>query len=134
MRTMCLCVWAHISAKLGWIRKMKVFMGSRENTRPILVHITTQAHKPACMHASLRAWVLLCTHIGLVCYPYSIYTFIFLIQRNLAEKWAQACKHIACLHASLRAWVKLCAQRGLVCSPDFIDTFIFLIQPNFAEI
>ena len=51
MHTMCLHVWANISAKLGWIRKMKVSMESGENTGPIWEHNVTQAHKLACMHA-----------------------------------------------------------------------------------
>ena len=97
----------------------------------------------ACMHTRLRAWVVLCTQIGLVCSPDSIDTFIFLIQPNLAEIWAQARKHIACMHASkhivcmltsLPAWGVLCTQIGLVCYPYSIDTFIFQIQPNLAEI
>ena len=50
MHTMRLRAWAHISAKLGWIRNMKVSMDSREHTGPIWVHNMTQAHKLACMH------------------------------------------------------------------------------------
>ena len=78
----------------------------------------------ACMHTRLRAWVVLCTQIGLVCSPDSIDTFIFLIQPNLAEIWDQACKHIACMHASLLAQVKLFAQRGPAFSSDSIYTLI----------
>ena len=86
------------------------------------------------MHASLPAWVVLCTQICLVCSPNSIDTFIFLIQPDLAEIWAQACKQIACMHAALPAPVKLCAQRGLAYSPHSIDTLISLIWPHLAEI
>ena len=54
---MCLHALAHISAKLGWIRKRKVSMESGEHTKPILVYNTTQAQKLVCMHAMcLRAW------------------------------------------------------------------------------
>ena len=87
----------------------------------------------ACMHTRLRAWVVLCTQIGLVCSPDSIDTPILLIQPYLDEIWAQACKHIACMQASLCAFVKFCAQRGPACSPDSIDTLISLIRPNLAE-
>ena len=76
------------------------------------------------VHASFHAWVVLYTKIGLVCSPDSIDTFLFLIQHNLADIWAKACKHIACMHASLRARDKLCVQRGQPCSPDSIDTLI----------
>ena len=86
------------------------------------------------MHASLNACIVLYTQIGVVYFPDSIETFIYLIQPNLAEIWAKACKHIACMHASLLAQVKLCAQRGVAFSSDSIYTLMSLIQPNLAEI
>ena len=50
MHTMCLHAWAHISAKLGWIRKMKVSMELGEHAQPLWAHNLTKAHKLACMH------------------------------------------------------------------------------------
>merc|ERR1711954_13923 len=86
------------------------------------------------MHASFHVGGEVCAQKGYICSPDSIDTSIFLIHSNLAEIWAQACKHIACMHDSLPSWIVLCTQRGLVCSPNSIDTFIFLIQHNLAEI
>ena len=42
---------AHISAKLGHIREIKVSMESGEHAGPLLAHNLTQAHKLACMHS-----------------------------------------------------------------------------------
>ena len=93
------------------------------------------AHKNiTCMHASLCAYVTLCTQIGPVCSPDSIDTLISLIQLNLTEIWACACKHVGCMHAGLWPGGEVCTQRGLAWSPYSIDTFIFLINSNLAEI
>merc|ERR1712081_26287 len=86
------------------------------------------------MHASLHAWVDLCAQKDPACYPDSIDTLISLIQSNLAEKWACACKHRGCMHPSLHARVDLCAQKDPACYPDSIDTLISLIRSNLAEI
>ena len=51
MQAICLHAWAHISAKLDRIRKMKVSIEFEEHNRPIWVHNTNQARKRACMHA-----------------------------------------------------------------------------------
>ena len=80
------------------------------------------------------AWVMLCAHICLACFPDSIDTLISLIWPNFTEIWACAHKHKVCMHASLHAWVILSAQTDPMCSPDSIDTLISLIQHNLAEI
>ena len=79
------------------------------------------------MHASLHAQGDLCAQKGPACYPDSKDTLISLIQPNLADIWAYACKHIAFMQASLHALVKFCAQRGTAYSPESIDTLISLI-------
>ena len=90
-------------------------------------HNLTRACRLACL-------IKLCAQRGLACSPYSIDTLISLIQPNLAEIWACACKHIGCMHTSLRALVDLCAQKDPACYPDSIDTLISLIQSNLADI
>ena len=51
MHAVCLCAQTHISAKLGWIREIKISMESGEHAGPLLAHNLTQACKLACMHA-----------------------------------------------------------------------------------
>ena len=70
------------------------------------------------MHTSLRAWVVLCTQIGLVWFPNFTHTFHYPIQPNFAEIWAQACKHIVCMHTGLQALFLFCVQTCLAYSPD----------------
>ena len=43
--------WAHISAKLGQIREIILYMESEKHPRPPLAHNLTQARNLACMHA-----------------------------------------------------------------------------------
>ena len=57
MQALCLRAWAHMSAKLDWIRKIKVSMESGEHAGPVSTYNVTQAHKLACMHTIfLHAW------------------------------------------------------------------------------
>ena len=51
MHTICLHAQAHVSAKLGWIREIKVSLELGEYARPLWAQKVTQAHKLACMHA-----------------------------------------------------------------------------------
>ena len=50
MHHMCLCAQAHISAKLGQMREIKVFMESVEHAGPLWAHYLTKTRKLACMH------------------------------------------------------------------------------------
>ena len=43
--------YARISAKLGWIREIKVYLESGEHAGPVLAQNTTQVCKLVCMHA-----------------------------------------------------------------------------------
>ena len=49
MHAMCLHAQAHITAKLGWIREIKISMES-EHARPLWTHNLTWARRLACMH------------------------------------------------------------------------------------
>ena len=61
----CLHVQAHISAKLGRIRNIKVSMESGEHSGPVWAHNLTQASKLACMHAMcLRAQAHISAKLG----------------------------------------------------------------------
>ena len=65
----------------------------------------TQAHSA---HASTLACMLRLYYVltGPACSHHSVDTLTFLIQPNLAEIWAYACKHIGCMHGSFHAQVK----------------------------
>ena len=59
MHAMCLRARAHISAKLGRIRKIKVSMESGEHAGPFWAQNLTRAHKLMCMHTMcLCAWAI----------------------------------------------------------------------------
>ena len=47
---MRLCAQAHISAKIGWIRDIKVSMESGDHAGPLSAHNLTRARKLAYMH------------------------------------------------------------------------------------
>ena len=49
MHPMCLRAQAHILAKLGWIREIKIYMESVEHAQPHWAHNLTRVHKLACM-------------------------------------------------------------------------------------
>ena len=51
IHAMCLCPQAYISAKLGWIRGIKVSMESGEHARHFWAHNSPGARKLVCLHA-----------------------------------------------------------------------------------
>ena len=65
MHLMCLRAQAHISAKLGEVREIKISMEPGEHAGPLWAHNLTQACKLVCMHAMcLCAWAHISAKLG----------------------------------------------------------------------
>ena len=121
MHAMCLCAQAHISARLGLIRKIKESMESGEHARPVWTHNTTQACKLACMHAMcLRARDYISAKFGRIRdikvsiesgeHTRPVWAHCFSGARNFA------CMHAMCLcayaHISANLGQILCSERS----------------------
>ena len=64
---LCACALAHISAKLEWIRHIKVLMESEEQASPFRAHNSPPAMKLACMHhICLHAQAHISAKFGLI--------------------------------------------------------------------
>ena len=112
MHHMCLHAWAHISAKFGRIRKMKVSIESGKHNRPIWFNDTTQASKRACIHAMcLPAWAHISAILGQIreikVYVESGKHAGLLWAHNLTGPRKLACMHPMCLHAQAHISAKV---------------------------
>ena len=112
MHPICLCAEAHISAKLGRNRDIKVSMESGEHTGPLWAYNLTRAQKLACMHAMcLCAWAHISAKLGQI-REIKIYMEPGehagpLWTHNLTRARKLACIHPMCLHAKAYISAKL---------------------------
>ena len=104
MHLMCLCARAHISAKLGQIRKIKVSMESWEQAHPFWAQTSSQASKLSCMHTiCLHALAHISAKLGLirkmkVSLELEDHTRPIWVHNTTQARKLCACMLCACLH------------------------------------
>ena len=139
MHAMCLHARAHISAKLKWIREIKVSMEPGEQARLFWAYISPWAYNQSCMHPKcLRAQAHISAKLGQI----REIKVSMESGEHAGHLWAhhltQACKlaymHTVCLHAQAYISAKLAQIREIKVSMESGEHDWPLWADNFTQV
>ena len=131
MHPMCLRAQAHISAKLGLIREIKVSMESGEQARPFWEHTSSWACKLGCMQAlCLHFWAHISAKFGWirkmkVSMELGEHTRPIWVH-DVTQALKLACMHIIFLHAQTQISAKFCHSSKIKESMESQDYFPYV--------